>query len=296
MTMNQASEPSQTPGPGTTDPGTSASGPASPQTPAIPAQRDPVIRTIAISDIVDALALGLRDVQRAPRQSLLFGAFYAAGGITLVLILAVFKMTYLAYPLAAGFAIIGPFVALGLYQVSRDLESGTQPSLRRSWEAARDRREIRWMAFVVGFFFVIWMYQVRLLLALFLGHTGAFASLEEFLHIVLTTNNGLLFLMIGNIVGAILSLAIFSITVVSFPLLLERDVDFVTAMITSVRAVATNPMPMIGWAAIVVALLVISTVPMFLGLVVTLPLLGHTTWHLYRRLVAPSGDGTSTAP
>jgi len=104
---------------------------------------------------------------------------------------------------------------------------------------------------------------------------------------VLTTNEGLLFLGIGNAVGAVLSLILFSLTVVSFPLLLDRDVDFVTAMVTSVRAVVASPLPMIGWVAVIVGLLTVSAIPYFLGLVVTLPVLGHTTWHLYRRIVAP---------
>jgi uncharacterized membrane protein len=96
-----------------------------------------------------------------------------------------------------------------------------------------------------------------------------------------------LFLAIGNAVGAVLSLILFSLTVVSFPLLLDREVDFVTAMVTSVRAVVTSPLPMIGWAAAITVLLVVSTIPWFLGLLVTLPVLGHATWHLYRRIVAP---------
>jgi len=98
---------------------------------------------------------------------------------------------------------------------------------------------------------------------------------------------GLLFLAIGTAVGALLSLILFSLTVVSFPLLLERDVDFVTAMVTSVRAVVTSPLPMIGWAAVIVVLTIVSALPYFLGLVVTLPVLGHATWHLYRRIVEP---------
>jgi uncharacterized membrane protein len=105
---------------------------------------------------------------------------------------------------------------------------------------------------------------------------------------VLTTNEGLLFLAVGNLDGAVLSLILFSLTVVSFPLLLERDVDFITAMITSVRAVVTSPAPMIGWAALIVVLTIVSALPLFLGLLVTLPVLGHTTWHLYRRIVAPA--------
>jgi uncharacterized membrane protein len=149
------------------------------------------------------------------------------------------------------------------------------------------RSEIGWMAFVTLFIFVIWMYQVRLLIALLIGLNASFSSLREFLTIVLTTNEGLVFLAAGNLVGAALSLILFSLTVVSFPLLLDRDVDFVTAMVTSVRSVVTSPLPMIGWAAVIVMLLIVSSLPYFLGLVVTLPVLGHATWHLYRRIVAP---------
>jgi uncharacterized membrane protein len=143
------------------------------------------------------------------------------------------------------------------------------------------------MAFVTLFFFVVWMYQVRLLIALLIGLNASFSSLQEFLTVVLTTDEGRLFLLIGNLEGAMLSLILFSLTVVSFPLLLDRDVDFVTAMVTSVRAVVTSPLPMIGWAAVIVMLLIVSVMPYFLGLVVTVPVLGHATWHLYRRIVAP---------
>ena len=113
------------------------------------------------------------------------------------------------------------------------------------------------------------------------------AGARGVLNVVLTINEGLLFLAIGNIDGAVLSLILFSLTVVSFPLLLEREVDFITAMITSVRAVVASPLPMISWAAVIVVLLIVSALPAFLGLVMTLPVLGHATWHLYRRIVVP---------
>jgi uncharacterized membrane protein len=248
---------------------------------------DPVVRRVAAADIAEALSQGLRDFQAVPLYGLAFGAFYAAGGIVIVLCLTAFGMVYLAYPLAAGFAMIGPFVATGLYEVSRRREAGQPISVGAIWATVRARSEIGWMAFVTLFVFVIWMYQVRLLIALLLGLNVSFSSLREFITVVLTTNEGLLFLAIGNAVGAALSLILFSLTVVSFPLLLDRDVDFVTAMITSVRAVVTSPLPMIGWAALIVVLLAVSAMPYFLGLIVTLPVLGHTTWHLYRRIIAP---------
>jgi uncharacterized membrane protein len=143
------------------------------------------------------------------------------------------------------------------------------------------------MAFVSVFIFIMWMYQVRFLMALFFGLHASFTTLHQFINVVLSTNEGLAFLVIGNVEGVVLSLILFAVTVVSFPLLLDRDVDFVTAMITSVRAVVASPAPMIGWAAVVVVLLIVSALPFFLGLLVTLPVLGHTTWHLYRRIVAP---------
>ena len=111
--------------------------------------------------------------------------------------------------------------------------------------------------------------------------------------VVLTTNEGLLFFVVGNVIGARSSIILFSLTVVSFPLLLDRDdVDFMTAMITSVRAVTTSPVAMFGWAFIIVILLVISALPFFLGLLVTLPVIGHTTWHLYRRIVEVEAPAT----
>jgi uncharacterized membrane protein len=248
---------------------------------------DPVVRPIAAADIAEALVQGLRDFQAMPLYGLLFGALYAAGGILILLSLTAFGMVYLAYPLAAGFALIGPFVAIGFYEMSRRREKGEPIAFAAIWGTVRSRHEIGWMAFVTLFIFIIWMYQVRLLIALILGINASFSSLQQFITVVLTTNEGLLFLAIGNAVGAALSLILFSLTVVSFPLLLDRDVDVVTAMVTSVRAVVASPIPMIGWAAVIVVLLVVSSIPYFLGLLVTLPVLGHTTWHLYRRIVVP---------
>ena len=248
---------------------------------------DPVVRRITAADIVESLVAGVRDFQALPLYGLTFGAFYAAGGILILLSLTAFGMAYLAYPLTAGFALIGPFVAIGLYEVSRRREAGEPISFGAIWSTIRSRSEIGWMAFVTLFMFVVWMYQVWLLISLLLGPNVSFASLSEFLTVVLTTNAGRLFLAIGNLDGAALSLILFSLTVVSFPLLLDREVDFVTAMVTSVRAVVTSPLPMIGWAAVIVVLMIVSALPSFLGLIVTVPVLGHATWHLYRRIVAP---------
>jgi uncharacterized membrane protein len=250
---------------------------------------DPVVRAVTAQDIVEAMASGIRDFQAAPIYGLVFGGIYALGGILILGCAYGFGKTYLAYPLAAGFALIGPFAAVGLYEVSRRREAGLPLSFVAIFTVvfAQSKRELGWMAFVTLFVFLVWMYQARLLLALFLGFRS-FTSLHEFVLVVTTTPEGLMFLLIGNLVGACMALLLFSLTVVSFPLLLDRDVDFVTAMITSFRAVMMSPLAMLSWGLIVVVDLAVAALPFFLGLLVVLPILGHGTWHLYRRLVVPA--------
>jgi uncharacterized membrane protein len=244
------------------------------------------IKPATVEHVRIALTKGWRDFLAAPFQGIFFGAVYAGGGLLILLLLTRLRMSYLAYPLAAGFVMLAPFVATGLYEVSRRHENGLPMSfvavLSAVWR--QGGREMGWMAFVTLFFFIIWMYQTRLLLAFFLGF-GNFASLQEFVMVVLTTREGLAFLAIGHVVGAALSAILFSITVISFPLLLDRDVDFITAMVTSVHAVALSPIVMLGWAAVIVIAMILAMLPAFLGLLVVMPVLGHASWHLYRALI-----------
>ncbi|MEQ8450155.1 MAG: DUF2189 domain-containing protein [Nitratireductor sp.] len=246
----------------------------------------PEVAAITGADIRAALMQGLNDFARAPLFGLFFGGVFALGGMVIVLGLTIWRVPWMIYPFAIGFPLIGPFAAVGLYEVSRRLEAG-QPL---DWKAVlavvwhQRTRELSWMAFVMLFVFWIWMYQIRLLVALVLGRMS-FATLERFLDVVFTTPQGWTFLAVGHVVGAILALVLFSITVISIPLLLERELDFVTAMITSVKTVLASPSAMIGWGVTVTVLVLLSCVPFFLGLFVTLPVLGHATWHLYRRAV-----------
>jgi len=245
----------------------------------------PVVKPAEISDIVAAFELGLRDMRAAPLYSLAFGLFYAAGGILILLLATSLHQIWWSFPLAAGFALIGPFAAVGLYEVSRRRERG-EPL---NWHAvltciyAQGGREIGWMCLVSVFAFIIWMYQIRLLYALSFGIIPMAA--QDTFHLLFRSEAGLLFLSIGTVIGAILSLVVFSLTVISFPILLDRDIDFVTAMITSVKAVIASPKVMIAWGWITAIVLLLSILPYFIGLIVTLPVLGHTTWHLYRRIV-----------
>jgi uncharacterized membrane protein len=245
---------------------------------------DPVVRPIAFSDVAEALIQGLRDFQTAPIAGMTLGALYCIAGIAIVLSVTTFGMSYLAYPL---------FVAVGFYEISRKREAGETARVADIRRAMTSRSEIGWMAFVTLFIFIMWMYQARFLMALFFGLNASFSSLPQFITVVLTTTEGLIFLLVGNIIGALLAIVLFSLTVVSFPLLLDRDVDCVTAMITSVRAVVRSPAPLLAWALVIVVILSLAALPFFVGLIVVLPVLGHATWHMYRRIIVPAPASTA---
>jgi uncharacterized membrane protein len=246
------------------------------------------VRTIGFADLSASLAAGMDDFRAAPRTGLIVGCGFTIGGLAVVALATSLGMPWFAYPLAAGFVLLGPFAALALYEVSRRREAGLTHGPGDVIRAVITRAEVKWLSFVTLFIFIIWMYQVRLLIALFLGINTSFATFREFLQAVVTTPEGIVFLLIGNVIGAALSLVTFTLTVVSFPMLLDRDVDFVTAMITSVRSVMTNPLVMLGWGIAVTLLLLLSVLSAFVALTVILPWLGHSTWHLYRKLIVPA--------
>ncbi|KQU74358.1 hypothetical protein ASC75_21570 [Aminobacter sp. DSM 101952] len=246
----------------------------------------PEVRALTVADIRRSLAEGAADFARCPAVGLIIGAVFMLIGMAITVSLLVLHEPWLIYPFAIGFPLVGPFAAVGLYEVSRRLEAGQAPALGEVFKViwAQRRREVSWMAFVMLFVFWIWMYQIRLLIALILGRMS-FATLDRFVGVVTTTSEGWIFLGIGHVVGAALALVLFSITVISIPMLLDREVDFVTAMITSVRTVLASPVVMLGWGLVVTLAVLAACVPFFLGLLVVLPVLGHATWHLYRRAV-----------
>ncbi len=247
----------------------------------------PQINAIGMGDVTGALKQGIADFIRAPQYGLFFGGIYAVGGLLVLYFLYRLEMPWLILPIAIGFPLIGPFVAVGLYETSRRLEAGE----KLSWPAIlghvfRQReRELSWMAFVVLFVFWIWLYQVRLLTAIFLGFKSM-STIESFLNVVTSSTEGIAYLAVGTLVGGFLALVLFSTTVISTPLLMERELDFVTAIITSVKTVMENPVPMITFGFLVAVLAILALLPAFLGLLVVLPVLGHATWHLYRRAIA----------
>lgn len=247
----------------------------------------PTVNTIDVNDLMEVMAAGLQDFRTAPAYGLFFGGIYTIGGWFLILLLMHFDLPYLVYPLAAGFALIAPFIASGFYVVSQYLEEGKE----LSWSVVFGTiklmfsRDLGWMALVTGFSLFIWMDVAALLSFGFLGFK--LFSFSDLLHMIFNTPLGWLFLVVGNTTGAVIAFGVFSYSVVSIPMLFDRDVDFVTAMVTSVKFVIKNPYTMALWCLIIAALLAISLLSGLVGLIITLPVLGHSTWHLYRRGVAP---------
>ncbi|MEL6503547.1 MAG: DUF2189 domain-containing protein [Pseudomonadota bacterium] len=247
----------------------------------------PTIKAATSADLTTALRSGLADFLRHPWLSMFFGAFYVMLGYIIVYALFVSGRSWAAIPFAIGFPLVAPFVAAGLYDISRRIEQGQPVSfsdvLGVVWR--QKGRELGWMAFTVLFVFWIWIYQVRLLIALLLPGI-ALSSSSAFMEAVLYSSDGWVFLGIGTLVGAIISTALFCVTVISLPLLLDGELDFITAMITSVRAVAASPATMLVWGISIATALFFAMLPGFLGLVAVLPIVGHASWHLYRRIIS----------
>lgn len=258
------------------------------------ARQWPAVNRVTPSDILEALDAGIRDFRAAPQYGLFFGAFYAAAGWLLVSLVTYFELPYLAYPLATGFALFAPFAATGLYDVSRRLEQG-EPL---SWSAvlgsvkAVSGKELAWMAVVTVFTLIIWMDIAAFLFFAFMGFGGG--TTDNLINEILTTSRGWVFLAIGNLVGAALAAIVFAYSAVSFPMLYDRKVDFVTAMVTSVKVALRNPYAMAIWAIIIGVHLALSLVSLFAGLIIVLPILGHATFHVYRKAVGPSEDPSAT--
>jgi uncharacterized membrane protein len=244
----------------------------------------PRIGRVGLGDIAAALKAGLRDFARAPAFGLFFASFYVAGGILIYLQLGVLDQSYWIIPVALGFPLLAPFLAVGLYEVSRRLEIG-EPL---DWAAVlgvifrQKDRQFPSIAMVIIMVFMFWVFVAHLVFALFMGlepMTNILSNWQD----TLLTRNGLTMLAVGTAAGAVLAFVLFSLTVASLPLLLDRELDFITAMIASFQLVLANPLPMIAWGLIISALMLVAMLPLFLGLFLVLPVLGHATWHLYRR-------------
>lgn len=241
------------------------------------------IRKVTRADIRAALHAGWADMRRAPIFGLFFSGVYVAGGLFLWWALTAKGQLWWSIPITLGFPLLGPFIAVGFYEVSRRLEQGEA----LDWGGVlgvifRQRdRQIPSVAAVVVVFFLFWNFLAHMIFALFMGlqvMTNISSSYEAFL-----TPNGLAMIAVGTLVGAAFSTVLYAMTVVALPMLLDREVDFVTAMLTSLDVVKANPAVMLSWGLVIAVLLFAAMIPAFLGLFVVLPLLGHASWHVYRR-------------
>lgn len=263
---------------------TTNSAESTPQEPAMP-----TVNKVTADDITASLKAGFSDFLARPFMSGFFGLFYAVFGILFVWSLVWLGKIWMIIPAIVGFPLVAPFAAAGLYEMSRRLQKKESFGWSEILTVMADqrKREMGWMAFVTLFVFWVWVYQIRLWLAIILKD-ASFSDFDGFLNTIFFTTEGWTFLAIGTCAGAALSAVLFSLTVIAMPMLLDQETNFVSAMITSVRVVTENPVVMLSWAAIISVTMLLSMAPAFLGLIFTLPILGHTTWHLYQRAVSPA--------
>ncbi|MFN3614352.1 MAG: DUF2189 domain-containing protein [Rubrimonas sp.] len=245
----------------------------------------PRIRRITVDDITAALREGADDFRAMPAFGMAIGLLFALGGMAMMIAAYSLDMIVLAFPMLAGFALIGPFAAMGLYEASRRRDAGQSVSLGDIFNVRRATSTVNvfFLGFILLFALFVWLRVALLIFALFYGLNSL--PLDALLADIFTTARGFTFLLVGNAVGAAFAMVVFSITVVSFPYMLEKDVDPVTAVALSVSCVARNLVPLMGWAVFVGVALAVSWAPFFLGLIVVLPVLGHATWRLYRRMI-----------
>ncbi len=242
----------------------------------------PSVRKIGPADLKDALAKGVEDFLTMPSSLVFLGLIYPIVGIGLL----ASSPLPLLFPLMSGFALVGPFAAIGLYEISRRRELGLDTSWAHAFGVARSHSmfSILSLGVLLLVIFACWEFTARSLYVALFGSTPP-ESFIQFVANILGTPQGWKLIGFGTVIGFVFAVVALSISVVSFPLLLDRDVDVPVAILTSVRAVLTNPFTMAQWGLIVATILAIGFLLLFIGLAVAVPILGHSTWHLYRKVV-----------
>jgi len=246
----------------------------------------PVVRRIGLADIKDALRQGFDDFLAMPSLAVFLCLIYPIAGLVVGAVTFGYGLLPLLYPLITGFALLGPFAAIGLYGLSRQRERDVGPDFARAFDFFHlpSFGAIAALSFALLTIFVVWMAVAQAIYVATFGY-APITSMSDFIHTVLTTRAGWTLILLGNGVGFLFALLVLTISVVSFPLLLDRDVGAVDAAVTSFRAVQINPGPMAVWGLIVAFGLLLGSLPFLVGLAVVLPVLGHATWHLYRKVV-----------
>src|SRR5689334_6218540 len=246
----------------------------------------PAIRTVTVDDLKGALRAGWADFAAMPSHAIFLCIIYPVVGIVLAQLIFGYAILPFLYPLAAGFALIGPIAALGLYELSRRREAGLETSASNALDVLHSPSigAITALGLLLLAIFFIWIAAAHAIYVANFGYAMP-ASASEFVTNLFTTRAGWSLIIIGNLVGFVFAVIALMLSVVSFPMLLDRDVGAATALSTSVRLVGENPVTMALWGLIVAALLLIGSLPFFIGLAVVIPVLGHATWHLYRKAI-----------
>ncbi|GIK98140.1 MAG: hypothetical protein BroJett029_23490 [Alphaproteobacteria bacterium] len=235
------------------------------------------------------LSAGWRDLRRAPEVSLAYGALFSAISFVLTAGLYFADLLYLLLPLAAGFMFLGPLIAVGLYEVSRRLETGEPVTFRDAATAWRRHfPQIAGMGLILMLFMLVWIRLATLIFALFFSGTPA--SWEALINIVFFSLDGIPFLIVGTLVGGVLAALAFAVSAVSLPILLDRDIGVIRAIGLSLEATLRNWRVMIGWAGLIALFTAGGLATAYVGLIVTLPLVGHASWHAYRDLIGGATD------
>jgi uncharacterized membrane protein len=248
----------------------------------------PAVRHITVGDLADALRLGFEDFWAKPSHYVFLCLIYPIVGLILTQWSSGSNAIHLVYPLMSGFALVGPFAAIGLYEISRRRERGMDTSWRHAFDVRHSPAlpSIAVIGAMLVALFLVWLYTAQSIYVSLFGDQPP-ASIGGFFQQVFTTSEGWKLIVLGNAAGFVFAVVALATTVVAFPLLLDRDVGAVAAIETSARAVIANPGPMALWGLIVAVLLAIGSIPLFAGLAVVVPVLGHATWHLYRKVVVP---------
>jgi uncharacterized membrane protein len=246
----------------------------------------PLVRRIELADLKDVLARGISDFAAYRTDVMFLCVIYPVAGLLLAWLAFGYDLLQLVFPLAFGFALIGPVAAVGLYEISRRREQGIEITWADAFGVVRAPAfgAILVLGLVLLAILLLWLAAAQGVYVMTLGPEPP-ASLGAFARDVLTTRAGWALVAVGVGVGALFAVLVLTISVVSFPLLLDRNVGLYAAVATSVRAVATNPGPMAVWGLIVAGALAVGSIPLLLGLIVVIPVLGHATWHLYRKVV-----------
>jgi uncharacterized membrane protein len=259
--------------------------------PAEPTAALPVVRSISPADLRDVLAKGLADFRAMPTHVIFLSLIYPIAGLAIARWTAGHDIVPLLYPLIAGFALIGPFAAIGLYELSRRRELGLDTSWRHAFDIVHSPS--LWSILALGLLLVaifgVWLAVAHGLYVAHFGEDERPIGLAELLRRIFDTPQGRSLIVTGNAVGFLFALASFALSAVSFPLLLDRNVGMAAAIVTSLRAILKNPVTMALWGLIVAAGLALGSLPFLFGLAVVMPILGHASWHLYRKVVVPDG-------